>query len=46
MTPAFKIGTVLENRYKLEELIGSGGESYVFRAKDRHMGRPAAIRQY
>jgi serine/threonine-protein kinase len=37
---------LLDGRYLLEGLIGTGGECYVHRAKDVQTGRPVAIRQY
>ena len=34
------IGTVLRSRYVLEQIIGRGGDSVVFRAQDLHRARP------
>ncbi|MGM9681742.1 MAG: Stk1 family PASTA domain-containing Ser/Thr kinase [Eubacteriales bacterium] len=38
------IGKVLDNRYNIEKLIGSGGMSYVFLATDSVMNRHVAIK--
>ncbi len=38
------IGTVLENRYEIEELIGTGGMAEVFRAHDREEDRQVAVK--
>lgn len=35
--PAFKPGIVLNDRYEILALLGSGGTSRVFKARDRHM---------
>ena len=36
--------TLLGNRYELETLIGQGGMAHVYRARDRVLGRPVAIK--
>lgn len=36
--------TLLGNRYELEALIGQGGMAHVYRARDRVLGRPVAIK--
>ena len=39
-----KTGDLLDNRYEIEEKIGQGGMSYVYRAKDTKLGRTVAIK--
>jgi serine/threonine-protein kinase len=38
------VGDVLAGRYELEELVGSGGASSVFRARDRVLERTVALK--
>lgn len=38
------VGKVLEGRYVLEELVGTGGMSSVYRAHDRTLGRKVAVK--
>lgn len=38
------IGTVLENRYRLTELVGKGGMAVVFKATDITMNRTVAVK--
>src|SRR5687768_13623034 len=38
------VGKTLVGRYEIEELIGRGGMSVVFRASDRRLGRPVAVK--
>ncbi|MCK4300763.1 MAG: serine/threonine protein kinase, partial [Planctomycetes bacterium] len=42
----FRRGTVLDRRYKLEELINIGGEAFVHRARDKKTGDTVVVRQY
>ena len=35
---------LLGNRYELEALIGQGGMAHVYRARDRVLGRPVAVK--
>jgi hypothetical protein len=37
-------GTTLASRYRLEELIATGGMGSVYRAVDEHLGRPVAVK--
>lgn len=39
-----EIGTVLSERYEIIQKIGSGGMSFVYKAKDRKLGRLVAIK--
>ena len=36
--------TLLQDRYTIEALIGEGGMSYVYRARDQKLGRTVAIK--
>ena len=38
------VGDVLADRYELEELVGSGGMSSVYRAHDRVLERTVALK--
>lgn len=38
------VGTVLENRYRLTELVGKGGMAIVFKATDLTMNRTVAVK--
>jgi len=38
------IGSILGNRYEIIERIGGGGMAVVYRAKDRYLNRPVAVK--
>ena len=38
------IGKVLDNRYELNEFIGKGGMSVVYRAQDKRTGHQVAVK--
>src|SRR5512133_380635 len=38
------VGTILGERYQIEELLGQGGMSAVYRANDMNLQRPVAIK--
>jgi serine/threonine-protein kinase len=42
--PAFRVGALIAGRYRLDERIGSGGNSVVFRATDLAIGDKLAIK--
>src|SRR6476620_1457609 len=42
--PAVVVGELIAERYELEELVGKGGMSTVYRAKDRLLERTVAIK--
>ncbi len=40
----FQPGDVIDQRYEIIGLLGHGGMSHVFRAKDRHLQREVALK--
>jgi eukaryotic-like serine/threonine-protein kinase len=42
--PSTVVGEVVADRYELEELVGTGGMSSVFKARDRLLERPVALK--
>jgi serine/threonine protein kinase len=41
---ALLVGRTLADRYEIEEMIGRGGMSLVYRARDRRLHRPVAVK--
>ncbi|MRG97724.1 serine/threonine-protein kinase [Polyangium spumosum] len=41
---SYRAGDVVDGRYKLLDLIGSGGHGYVFRAEDMDLSAPVAVK--
>ena len=44
MNSDYLVGTVLDNRYEILEMIGSGGMATVYKAKCRVLNRYVAIK--
>jgi len=44
VTSEIRVGGVLASKYRLEELLGSGGMGHVYRAVNDLVGRPVAIK--
>ena len=42
---ALVIGTILENRYRIEQLLGAGGMGAVYRAYDTRLQQAVAIKE-
>jgi eukaryotic-like serine/threonine-protein kinase len=42
--PSTVVGEIVAERYELEELVGTGGMSSVFKARDRLLERPVALK--
>jgi serine/threonine protein kinase len=40
------LGTVFDGRFQLEGVLGSGSEAVVYRAMDRRLGRPVALKVF
>jgi len=41
---SYREGDVIDDRYRLVELIGSGGHGHVFRAEDQELSAPVAVK--
>ena len=46
MTGTLEVGTVLQGRYVIEEIIGQGGFGITYRAKDTRVDVPVAVKEY
>lgn len=42
--PAFAVSSKLQQRYRLETLVGTGGTAFVYRAHDEVLGRDVAVK--
>jgi len=42
--PAFAVSSILQQRYRLETLLGTGGTAFVYRAHDEVLGRDVAVK--
>ncbi len=42
--PTFAVNSILQGRYRLETLLGTGGTAFVYRAHDQLLGRDVAVK--
>lgn len=46
LDPRAFLGQTIDQRYHIEELIGQGGMGYVYRARDKQVGRVCAVKMF